>query len=41
MRRTCLSRHVPPRTAHNSIPPTRLVAIPESQLWLARLATQP
>ena len=41
MRRTCLSRHVPTRTTHNSIPPTRLVAIPESQLWLARLATQP
>ena len=41
LRRTCLSRYVPTRTTHNSIPPTRLVAIPESQLWLARLVAKP
>ena len=39
--RTCLARHVPTRTSNHSIPFTRLVAIPKSQLRLARLATQP
>ena len=30
MRRTCLTRHVSTRTSYNSIPPTRLLAIPKS-----------
>ena len=40
MRRTCHTRHVPPRTTHHSIPPTRLLAIPQSQLPLAHMASQ-
>ena len=39
--RTRLARHVPTRTSNHSIPFTRLMAIPKSQLRLARLATQP
>ena len=39
MRRTCHLRHVPPRATHHTIPPTRLLAIPQSQLSLAYMAT--
>ena len=39
MRRTCHLRHVPSRATHHSIPPTRLLAIPQSQLPLAHMAT--